>query len=415
MRKIIDKLRNKHFLSLAGNGVMAVLGLLQLALLYRFFSKDDVGTWLFIMTTQAMLDSIRNGFLGTATIKFYAGAAPERAREVLGSVWYLALVTTGGLMVVNTLAFLALPWIPNEQVAETIKWVGVTMLSSLPFSVIFWKLQADERYGAILWLRLVNSGSTIIAFLVLYFIGKFTLNNALLWNIITNSLTSVIGLLARLGGFGALGSRSRSAVSEVTHFGKFSLATSLSSNLLGTINTYMANFMLGPAAIAIINLPSRLMELVEIPLRSFVGTGISSMATAYNQGDMKQVSAILNKNAGILTLCFIPLTIGVFFLADIPVNLLSSGKYQGTEAANIFRIVMFTALMYPMDRFNGVALDIIHRPKVNFYKVLVMLVLRIVGNYLLVKWLASVYGFPITGFFTILGGFIYGYYQLRKY
>lgn len=398
-----------------GNGVISVFGLLLLGLLYKAFSKEDVGTWFFFMATLSVLDSIRNGFLGTATIKFYAGAEKERASIVLGSVWYLAIAITGIMVLVNAAAFALLPFISNVPVIISIKWVGLTILSSLPFSVIFWKLQADEQYGTILWMRLINSGSTIIVFLILLYMGKLTLDMALLWNFITNCVTSVVGMAANLGAIKTIVIRTRETTIEIINFGKYSLASSLSSNLLGTANTYIVTFMLGPGAVAILSVPYKLMELVEIPLRSFIGTGMSGMAAAFNQKNMRQVSYILNKYAGMLTLVFIPLAIGVFFLADIPVNILSSGKYKGTEAANLYRFIMFTAILYPIDRFNGVALDIIHKPKINFQKVQVMLVVKIVGNFVCIGLLNNVYGAPISGVITMVAGLGYGYYHLRKY
>ncbi len=398
-----------------GNGIISLFGLLQFALLYKAFSKEDVGIWFFFMATQSIFDSIRNGFLGTATIKFYAGAEQKRAANVLGSVWYLAIGITMLMLVVNGSAYLALPFISNAPLIISIKWVGITILSSLPFSVIFWKLQADEHYGTILWLRFINNGSTIIAFLILLFLGKFSLQTALLWNFITNCLTSAVGIIANKGGLKTITQRSKDTITELVNFGKYSLATNLSSNLLRAVDTYIVTFMLGPGALAILSVPSKLIELVEIPLRSFVSTGMSSMATAFNQKNMHQVTYILKKYAGMLTIVFIPLAIGMFFFADIPVNLLSSGKYRGTEAANLYRFIMFNAILYPIDRFNGVTLDIIHQPKINFYKVQVMLVVNIIADFVCIGSLHNVYGVPLAGLITLSTGIAFGYINLNKY
>ncbi len=398
-----------------GNGVISLFGLLQFAILYKVFTKEDVGIWLFFMTTQGVLDSIRNGFLGTATVKFYAGSEPIRAKNVLGSIWYLAFMITGIMIAANATSLLLIPFIGNESVIVSIKWIGLTMLSSLPFLVIFGKLQSDEHYGTILWLRMINSGSTILAFLILIYLNKFDLNNALLWNFITNCLTSIIGLFSGHGGLKTISNRSKATIREIYNFGKYSMATSLTSNLLSASNTYIVTFMLGPGAVAILSVPAKLMELVEIPLRSFVGTGMSSMASAFNQKNMHQVTYIMNKYAGMLTWIFIPLAIGVFFLADIPVNILSSGKYKGTEAANLYRIVMAIAILYPIDRFNGVALDIIHQPKLNFIKVQIMLLVKVVTTFGCITLLHNVYGAPLGGLLTMIAGLGFGYFSLKKF
>ncbi len=411
----LSKFKNKHFLSLMGNVVISMFGLLQFWLLYRSFSITDVGTWLFFLATLGILDSARNGFLGSAAVKFYAGAEIGRGADVLGSIWFLAIGATLVMIAVDAFACLFLPVISNYQVQMSLKWVGITILSSLPYTVIFWKLQAEERYGTILWMRLINSGSTISVFFILLYLDKFSLYNALLWNMLTNCLTSIVGLVANLGQLRSLTKRTKATILEIAHFGKYSMATTLSTYLLSSANTYIVTFMLGPGAAAILSVPSKLMEVVEITLRSFVGTGMTTMATAFNQKNMYHVSYILNKYAGMLTMAFIPLAIGVLFLADIPINILSSGKYMGTEAANLFRIIMFTSIIYPIDRFNGVALDIIHKPRINFIKVLIMLAVKIVGTVGCIALLHNIYGAPIGGLLTMLAGLAFGARQLSKY
>ena len=163
----ISDLRNKHFLSLAGNGVIAVFAFGLIGLLTRSLSKADVGAWFFFLMVYNLGDAVRNGFLGTATIKFYAGTSQERAREVLGSVWFLAIAITG-ILVLADAAFI--PFIksnPNAELVVTIKWFGLTFISSLPFNFMFWVLVAEEKYGKILWLRMINNGSMILYVLVL--------------------------------------------------------------------------------------------------------------------------------------------------------------------------------------------------------------------------------------------------------
>ena len=88
---------------------------------------------------------------------------------------------------------------------------------------------------------------------------------------------------------------------------------------------------------------------------------------------------------------------------------------MGTEAANLFRIIMFTSIIYPIDRFNGVALDIIHKPRINFIKVLIMLAVKIVGTIGCIALLHSIYGAPIGGLLTMLAGLAFGARQLSKY
>jgi O-antigen/teichoic acid export membrane protein len=411
----LSKLRNKHFLALAGNGVISVFGIGTMSLLYHSLSKQDVGKWFFFLTILSLLDAIRNGFLGTATVKFYAGTDEQRSKVVLGSVWFLACALTAAAMLLNGLAMLGLSYAHSEELVLAIKWVGITFLSTLPFSVIFWKLQADEQYGKILLLRLVNSGSTILVFAILMLAHQMTLERALLYNFLTNCLTSTVGVLFRLGKVQTLFSSTRTTITELVHYGKYSLATTLSANLLRSTDSFIVTYMLGPAALAIYNLPVRLMEIIEIPLRSFVGTGMSAMAIAYNNNNMKEVTKLLKKYAGMLSLALIPVSIGAALFADLAINILGGSKYFGTEAANLYRLFMAFAFMSPLDRFFGVTLDIIHQPKVNFYKVLLMLVVNIAADFAGIAAFGSIYGVALSSFMVTFTGVYFGYSNLRRY
>ncbi len=335
--KIAD-LNNKHFLALAGNAVIAVLGVVLVALPTHTLSKADVGTWFFFLMVVALGDAVRNGFLFTGTVKFYAGTTPERSREVLGSVWFLIMVLTGSLALIDAAFMPFIHAIPNRELVVSIRWFGITFLSSMPFTVILWVLVAEEKYIKILWLRMVNSGSMIIYVTILVLLKKMSLE-ALLWcNFLTNCLTSVVGLLWGLGKVSTIFHRSRASILELAHFGKYSLGSNFTSKLLGSTDTFIINFMLGPAMLAVYSIPLKLMEIVEFPLRSFIGTGLSGMAIAYNNDNVPQATYIMKKYSGMLTMAFIPLTIGAVIFADVAIGVLGGPKYTGTEAANIFRI-----------------------------------------------------------------------------
>ncbi len=410
----LSLLRNKHFLALVGNGIISVFSVVNMSLIYRSLDKVHVGSWFFFLTILGLSDALRNGFLSTATIKFYAGAEEKRGKEVLGSVWFLATVLTATLVLID---FGIIPFtgsISNEGTFSAIRWFGLTTLSSLPYTVTFWILVADEKYIPILWLRLVNSGSMILSVIILIITHKMSLSNLLLYNFLTNCLTSFACYIFGFSRFPTIFKRSWKCITELANFGKFSLATSLSSNLLSSTDTIILNAFLGPGAVAIYNLPNRLMEIIEIPLRSFVGTGMSGMAVAFNKKDMGQVAYIFKKYAGMLTWVFVPLAILAFIFADLAISLLGGGKYVHTEAPNIYRLFMLMAIFYPIDRFNGVTLDIIHKPKMNFYKVLVMLAVNVSTDFIGILSVKNIYGVAFASPFTLIAGVLVGSMALRK-
>lgn len=411
----LSRLYNKHFLVLLGNGFISVVGVATSFILFHYLSPEHAGMWFLVQSFVALCEAARYGFLATATVKFYAGTEPERARTVLGSVWFLAIALTVVILAINGCAWFYLPYTNNYETILCIKWVGITYLSSLPADVIFWKLQAEERYGAMLWYRMINSCSSIIAFIVLIAIHKMTLENALLYNFLTNCLSSFIGIVLRMSGFKYIIYRSKECISELFHYGKYTLGTTSCSVLLGNVDTWIINYLLGPAAVAVYNLAMRLMAFVDLPLRTFVTTGMSEMAIQYNHKNMAYLTHIFKKYAGMLTIAFIPAALGAYFIADIATIILGGHKYLDTEANELYQLFMVIALLYPIDRFNGLTLDIIHKERINFYKVVVMLVTKAAGDFVFIYLLGNIYGVAVSLLLSTVAGIAFGYYHLRKH
>ncbi|WP_337042750.1 oligosaccharide flippase family protein [Emticicia sp. 17c] len=415
---VISKLRNRHFLSLVGNGSMAVLGMVTVAILFRFMSSDDVGYWFFFQSVFVLLDTFRTGFLQVALIKFYTGAEKAKAESVLGSVWYLSLLITGILVILNILAVPVLKFTDSVGLVTTIQWFGITFICTLPSSIASWILQADQRFDRLLLLRVINQGLFIIMILAMIIFEKLTLDKVLIINAISTASVSVFCLFRGWTRLRTFARRTSESIKELFHFGKYSVGTTISTNLLRSSDTFIIMFVLGtagPAAVAMYNIPMRLMEIIEIPLRSFLATGMPSMSEAFNKNNKKEVVHIMQKYAGMLTLALIPVSLVAVLLADIAIGILGGGKYTGTHAVTVYRIFMSFAMFYPIDRFLGVTLDIIHQPRINFYKVLIMLFTNVVFDFTGIYLFGNINGVAIATFFTFLSGVFFGYYWLRKY
>lgn len=414
MLALRSKLENKHFLSFAGNGVMAVLSVVSISLLFHSLSANEAGAYVFFQTAFALMDTIRTGFLQTALIKFYAGVDELRGKEVLGSVWFLALLITALSFVVTLPFIFFLSDIDNVGAHLIVKWFSLLFMVTLPIVVTSWILQADADFKNILLIRIINQGSFILMLIVLIMMGKLTLNHAIIANLASCVLTSIFVFLKRWTHISSLMKRTKSCMLEIYHFGKYSMGTTISSNLLRSSDTFIINFMLGPAALAVYNLAQRLMEVIEIPLRSFMATGITSLSTASNRNDIQEVGRILKKYAGTITLTILPVALCAILFADTAIQLLGGAKYTGTEAANVFRIFMLFGILFPIERFQGVTLDMIHKPHLNLIKMMMMLTINIAGDFIGLSLLGNVYGVALASIPTFLSGLCFGFFALRK-
>lgn len=417
IKTLLSKLNNKYFLSLLSNGSMALLAMATVALLYRFLTPSDVGAWVFFLTIWVLLDTFRTGFLQTAVIKFYAGAAPERGRAVLGAVWYLSLAITVILIGLNILVGLVCWWLDYHFLDPTIQWFGITFLATLPATLASWIQQAEQRFDRLLWLRLGNQGLFLLLVIVLIGVDALTLQTVFLTNLLVNLVNSLATLALGWTHWESWRIRERATIAEVFNYGKYTVGTTISTNLLRSSDTFIILMVLGPAgpaALAMYSIPMRLMEIIEIPLRSFLATAMPAMSEAFNRGQPTEVAYTMQKYAGMLTLALVPVSLLAIGLADLAVEILGGTQYAGTAAVSVYRIFMSFAMFFPIDRFIGVTLDIIHQPRINFYKVLVMLSTNIVADFIGVYY-AGINGAAMATLFTFLSGVGFGYFWLRKY
>ena len=415
IKKFLKQLKNKYFLSLAGNIIMSMLGMVTVALLCRNISVETFGVWVFFQGTVLLVDTFRSGFLTTAFIKFYAGSSNERGKEVVGSAWFISIVITAVISLLNVPALFFLDKIKDQGLHLFVQWFGISFWIMLPFFISTCVAQGDQRFDRLLYLRFMNQGIFILLIIILAYIGNLSIKSVLYSFLASYALPGIVVLLAGWAQTKTLRNRTKATIKELYDFGKFSVGTALSSNMFRTSDTFIINFMLGPVALAVYNIGQRLMELVEIPLRSFAITGMPELSAAYNKEDKEGVIEIMKKYAGILTVLLVPAGIIAVVLADEAIGIIGGGKYLGTEAANVFRLFMSFALLFPSDRFLALTLDVIHQPKINFIKVLVMLVANILFDFIGIGLFHNVYGVALASLVPTIIGVAVGYWALNRY
>lgn len=414
-QSIKNKIKNKHFLSLTGNGVMSILGMVTYSLLYHSLSLKEMGIWVFYTTGFILLDTFRSGFLTTAFIKFYSGSEEARRKEVIGSSWYLAIFITLGFIVLNIPAFLFEKYVDDMGFSLLLKWFGVTYIVTLPFYMATNIVQGEQRFDKLLYIRVVNVGSFIIFVLILIGLKKTGINNILYAFISSAFITSCFTIATGWCKLSFFKNRSKECITTIANFGKYSVGTTLSSNLFKTSDTLIIKLFLGDAALAIYNLGTKLLEIIEIPLRSFASTGMPTLSSAYNQNKKEDVIKNMSKYIGMLTIALIPVVFLSLAFADLAIYIIGGDKYVGTEAANVLRLFMAFALLFPADRFFALTLDVIHKPKINFIKVLVMVVTNIIFNFVGIKLFGNVYGIALGSLIPSIIAVVVGFKALQGY
>lgn len=415
IKNVLSSFKNIHFQSLVGNGVMAVFGMITTALLFHILTVYDAGVYFFFMMLYNFIDTVKAGFLTNAFVTFYAGTTRERANEVAGSSWVLALIISIALIVLNIPTFFIASYVTDSGTALYLKYFSIVAISTLPSFMANLVVQGDKRFDRLFWLRLVNQLLFMGTIIMLMIMKKATLTSILVAFTLTNFIAGFIIMSFGWTMFASIKYTTRKALIEIYHFGKYSVATSLSSNLFRVTDSFFINFYLGAPAVALYNLGSRWMPIVDIPLQSFASSSLPLLSEYYNNDQKDELVHVLKKMIGMLSIGIFIIAILAIIFAD-PLILLVGGKqYIGSQAPNLFRIFISIAVLFPADRFSALTLDAIKKPKINFYKILIMLLVNLIADFVGVSMFKSVYAVVATNIFPVLTAIIISYIALQKY
>lgn len=415
IKKLFSVFKNMHFQSLLANGLMSVFGMITLSIVYRSLPVIDVGVYIIFMSVINLIGNLRAGFLTIALIKFFSGTTPERGKEVAGSAWLLSLIVAVIFLLVNVPTYFAASYVKDQGINLILKYFSIISIVTLPSFMTDCLVQAEKRFDRMLWLRIFTQGSYTLLVFTLAFFDKLNLTSLLYTFVASNLIASILVILLRWTMMSTIFSASRKTVLELFHFGKYSMGTNTSSDLFGVINTFIINFLIGPAALAIYNLAAKLLQLVEIPLLSFITTGMPIMSGHYNNGKKVQMVYTLKKMVGMLTIALIPVVVIAVVFANPIIHLLGGKNYIENEAPNLFRILIIIALFYPTERFFAIGVDVIHQPKINFYKMIIMSISNIIAIFIGISIYHSIYAVALASIIPLIIATYMTYKPLNNY
>jgi len=423
LKKVIKKIAfEDNFLSLAGNLSIAFFGFAGFALLARSFPVDAFGEYVLFVSSGTFIEMFRFGITNTAIIRYISGADATQRARFIGSNWLIGLIATIFIAIVLVVCqFLFAEPIKNAGYELFFKWYPLLAFLTLPFNNALVIMQADQKFGKILLIRIINSGGFFLVLATNFLFLKLTLLQLILAMLMVNAIASVICFIMGWDGFKFLPKATRETNKTLLDFGKYTTFTLIGTNLLRSADTLIISLSpMGPAAVALYSIPMKLTELQQIPLRSFAATAFPKMSKASMHNKIEEVKSVFYTYTSAITYLFIFISFVTFVFADFFVLVLGGPQYSGTDpitgvnTANIVRIFSIYGLLLPLDRMTGVGLDSINRPGKNLTKVIFMVIINVLGDLLAVFVFKSL---PAVAFASIVFTFIgvaIGFYYLDK-
>ncbi len=405
-------LKTNKFLSLFSSGTAAVLGLFTFGLLARDFSPAELGYWSIFLSVYTLFDMLRTGLISSAMIKkINEYDTEDEVKVVIGSGWKLSVLITFIGSIIISLVFLVIYLFNEDSYFLTFSiWFIPTSFLSLPHSMSTWILNAYVKFAKIVWVRFFLQ----MGFLIGVIVGSQT-GGGVEFVIIAYLLSNFLpGLYATVKGWNKLkywNEGSKEMDRGLFNFGKYSMGSMIGSNLLRSSDSYLIFAFLGPAAQGIYSVAEKIVGLFDIPLRAFVGIAFPQLAKKYAVGLYDEFQDEFERDAGFSTLLLLPISILAFVFAEQLVFWLSGDGYM--EAANVVRIFAVYTALTPLDRFSGIALDVINRPDLNFWKVVIMLSANVVGDIAVLYFTQDIFWVAFVSIFTFATGIGIGFIFLK--
>lgn len=416
IQKLKKLAQSNAFVSLAGNGTGALLGIATLAIQARGLSKNDFGTWFIFITTFSLFEVIRSGLILNPVIRKMAGTQSEAEKErVAGAAWQLTTIFTLAAIVLFTipgLVFYArfVAW----DMAYFVNWFWLLSIITLPQNLATWFLNASGGFKKLQWVRL----SSQLLFLG-FNIANYQLNLGIgfvFWGFIISQSVTALWVLAM--GWSRLRDFAKGQIAqrkELFSFGKFSMFTLLFSNLLRSSDTYIIGMVLGPAAVGLYTVPQRLLQIFELPISAISITRLPILAGLSTAGKQEELTKEFERSVGILWMAILPVAILCFVFAKPLVVLLGGEGFA--QSASVLRFFCVYAAFLPLERYSGIGLDVVNKPGLNLIKVIIMFLINVAGDF------AAIYLFPqapvaavaAISVITFGSGVAIGYYLLGRY
>lgn len=408
-------IREENFLSLAGNVIIALVGVATFSMLARTLPVEQFGQWVLFLSAGSLIEMLRFGITSTGLIRFLSGAREEERCGLLGANAVIGLTITIAVAAMLVCLHLIFP----KEVQQSgynlfFTWYPFLAFLNFPWNNALIILQADRRYGPMLFVKAFNSIPFLLLVAFTFFNEEMKLTYLVAGLLSINAATSLLCIAMKWDGLVHIRRANRPASSILLNFGRYTTFTLIGTNLLRSADTFIISISsMGSAGVALYSIPLKLTELQQIPLRSFAATAFPKMSKASLQGEVVAVKNYFYTYAGAITYLFVLISLITFVFAEYFVLVIGGEKYLGIDAVTgcnatqIVRIFSLYGLLLPIDRLTGIGLDSINKPNVNAVKVFYMLLSNIIGDLIAIFVFNSLLLVAVSSIlFTVVGIYV---------
>lgn len=401
-------LAEKNIASLTSNLVLAVAGFLSFILLSRNIAPALFGSWLLYLALSGFADLIRIGVTKNAVIHLGSGNNLTHTHTINAGGLTIQLFILAAIMVLFWGTYLFGHSFLGENIRIFLLLYPLQACSNITQESSVTFLQASEQYHKVISVKLISTLLFLMlcGFMIyrdqitlLYIIGAF---------IFANFCSSVYCRFRGWDSLNFIKKVSREQLRKTWSFGKYSFGSVISSNLLKSADTYIIGLspLLGTTGIAIYSIPFKIIDILEVPIRSLSLAAFNKISVTFKQNDTRASVRLFTKYNILLWFLILPALLFILIFPEFMLQILGGKNYLpywDTMTTVLYIALIYGFLLVP-DRLLGVMLEGIGYPKANLIKTILMAACNIVGNLIAVFYFRSIPGVAVASvFFTIIG------------
>lgn len=411
-------LTNIHISSLVSNIVISASGFLSFILLSRNIPPTVFGSWILFLSLASFVDMIIMGLTQNAVI-YYGCGEDDRNRHIVNASSLIAMfyIVCGITLLFWGIALFGQPYISSAWC--TIFWAypilgfcSLWRMSSLAY------LQAKALYHHTITIRLISTLLFLALCGVLLITNYVSFINLIIIYIFSNAVSSFYGILRGWDSMKYVRHTNHTEIKKVINYGKYTLGTQLGASLLKSADVFVIGLspIFGVIGVAIYSIPFKVVEFLEIPLRSLAMSSFNQISVLSKQKDYTQIARLFVRYNIVLFLISIPMLAFLALFPEFVLNILGGSQYHeymDTMTTILYVIVAYGLLMIP-DRMIGVTLEGIGKPAGNTVKTISMTLFNVIGNLVAVFIFHSLTGVAYVSLGFTLLGIIIGQYLISR-
>jgi len=414
---LIKRSNNIH--SLIGNVVFAAFSMFLFLFMVRLLSKDMYGRWIIFITAVSLLDMLRLGLTGTGAIRAISTTSGDEQYRNISASYRLSIYSTLVITAIFIPLYLILkPYFGDSYYLPVLLYYPLLAFANLAHMQATNYSQGMINFKRVMIIRSIVGSLNCLSIGLYIWFFKVTLTGIIITYSFSDIAASMMVIALKWDGRQYLKYRCKPNIISLLHFGKYSTASFVGSNLLRSSDTIIISLsaVLGAPAVAIYAIPLKFVEIIEIPLRSFTATAFPKLSLAYKTGKA-EFGKVMKMYVSYSILMLIPVVIIIPFFSEMILRFFGGKGYADSLELQkqILYIISFYILALPHDRYSGIALFAFDKPGLNFYKILIMLAINVVFDVIAVFVFNSLIMVAIGSvIFTYIGIGI-GWYYIKKF